>query len=137
MKKKVKQPKKEKLEGIGGWLILPTVGLFLSAGLWLFIFVMTGLLLLLSEEFRIYELTFLLMSPIMAFFAIYSLILEFKKKKQFIKWVIATLWAGVISTIILSILDGDYLDVFLTIISVIIWTQYFNVSIRVKNTFVK
>ena len=128
--------KNKKIEGIGGWLILPTIGLFLGAGIWLFNFFILGLLLF-SEESGLYELIIVLTSAIMAFLAIYSLVLEFKKKKEFPKWAIATLWAGVVVTILLSVLDGDYSDVFGTIIGSVIWTWYFNVSVRVKNTFVK
>ena len=128
--------KNKKIEGIGGWLILPTIALFLGAGIWLFNFFIWGLLLL-SEESGLYELIIVLTSAIMAFLAIYSLVLEFKKKKEFPKWAIATLWAGVVATILLSVLDGDYSDVFGTIIGSVIWTWYFNVSVRVKNTFVK
>jgi len=134
-KRKVKPVKKEKLEGIGGWLILPTIGLFLAVGLWLFNFVILGLSLS-SEESGTYELITFLISMIMAFLAVYLLVLEFKKKKHFPEWAIAYLWAGVLVTILLSVLDGDYSDVFLTVIGAIIWTSYFNVSKRVKNTFV-
>ena len=128
--------KNKKIEGVGGWLILPTIGLFLGAGIWLFNFVIWGLLLF-SEESGLYELIVFLTSAIIAFLAIYSLVLEFKKKKEFPKWAITTLWVGVVATILLSVLDGDYSDVFGTTIGAIIWTWYFNVSVRVKNTFVK
>ena len=128
--------KNKKIEGIGGWLILPTIGLFLGAGIWLFNFFIWGLLLF-SEESGLYELIIFLTSAIIAFLAIYSLVLEFKKKKEFPKWAIATLWAGVVAIILLSVLDRDYSDVFGAIIGSVIWTWYFNVSVRVKNTFVK
>lgn len=127
--------KNKKIEGIGGWLILPTISLFLGAGIWLFNFVIWGLLF--SEESGLYELIIFLTSAIIALLAIYSLVLEFKKKKGFPKWAIATLWVSVVATILLSVLEGDYSDVFGITIGVVIWTWYFNVSVRVKNTFVK
>jgi len=127
---------KKELKGIGGWLILPTIGLFLAAGIWLFDFVIYGLLLFL-EESGTDELIVFLTSTLIASSAIYSLVLEFKKKKQFPRWAIATLWIGVIATIVLSVLDGDYSAIFGTMVGAIIWTWYFNTSKRIKNTFTK
>jgi len=125
-----------KIEGIGGWLILPTIGLFLNAIGWLLIFA-TWESLLFSEKSGLYDLIIFLTSVIISFLEIYSLVLEFKKKKEFPKWAIATLWVGVVATILLSVSDGDYSYVFGTTIGAMIWTRYFNVSVRVKNTFIR
>lgn len=127
---------KSKVEGLGGWLILITIGLFLGAGIWLFSFILWGFLLF-SGESSPYGLSIFLLSAVLAYLLIYSLVLEFKKKKEFPKWAIIALWAGVIAAIFLSILDGDYSTLFGAIVGAIIWTWYFKVSKRVKNTFIK
>lgn len=123
---------KDEVEGISGWLILPTIGLFIAAAIWSLLGI--GLILTISEE---PELIILLVAVIMAFLTIYSLVLEFRKKKEFPKWAIVTLWAGFTANAALSVSDGDYSGALGTIASSIIWTWYFNVSKRVKNTFVK
>ncbi len=125
----------KKPKGIGGWLILPTIGLFIAAIVWVFVFIISGLFFL-SGEAEVYDLMMLLMAPVLAGLSIFSLFLEFKKKKEFPKWIIVTLWVGVVSTILLSIVDGDYSDNFSVITGSIIWTWYFSVSKRVKNTFI-
>ena len=131
-----KKSKKKKIEGISGWLILPTIGLFISAFMWVFS-IFAWIFLLIFDEFSLYNLTFLIISIVLAFLVIYSLVLEFKKKKEFPQWVTITLLAGVISTLILSIFDGEYADLVTSVISAGIWITYFSVSKRVKNTFVK
>ena len=132
----INKSKTKKNISIRGWLILPTIGLFLSAIYGILGFVVGGLSLYL-EDSGIYELMIFLSSGIIAFLAIYSLILEFKKREKFPKFVIASYWIGLILTIILSSFDNDYSNIFATTIGAIIWTWYFSVSKRVKNTFVK
>jgi len=127
---------KKKVKGIGGWLILPTIGLFIGAFVWLIAFFLYGYISL-FEGFSKIDLAYFLSATIMSFLTIYSLILEFKHKKEFPMWAIYTMWAGVFVTIFLSILDGDYSDLFATLAGTILWSWYFSVSIRVKNTFVK
>lgn len=122
--------KEEKLEGIGGWLILPTIGLFLVAGLFSFLAIGYGLIIETSIDLLLF-LIFILMAGI----SIYTLILEFRKSKSFPTWFIFYLWFSVFVVIMLSITDGDYSEVLGIIIFSIIWTWYTNVSIRVKNTF--
>jgi hypothetical protein len=126
---------KKKIEGIGGWLILPTIGLFFSGLVWVLSFFIWGFLVI--KEFSLYNLTFFLISIILGFLTIYTLILEFKKKKEFPQWVIITLVAGVVATLILSVFDGQYSDLISSIAGAAIWIWYFSVSVRVKNTFVK
>jgi len=132
MKKQAKQDKGPK--GIGGWLILPTIGLILSA--LVFAYGTLSFLVYISEEGAYFM--FLLYGSI-AFLSIYSLILLFRKKKAFPTVAIITLWAGVGFVLIMSWLfpEEGYGDIFPTLIGVIIWTWYFRVSKRVKNTFVK
>ena len=127
--------KNKKIEGIGGWLILPTIGLFLAAFIWVISIFLWAFLTFI--EFTLYNSTFFIISVILSFLTIYTLILEFKKKKEFVKWVFITLVSGIIATLILSIFDGNYFDLITSIISAGLWIWYFSVSVRVKNTFVK
>lgn len=132
----------KKPNGIGGWLILPTIGLFLSAilnvfgiiaGLYLWgsgTWIYTGL----SEYYFIF---IAVSAAILEVLVIYALVLEFKKKKLFPKVAIATMWTGVLFSFILAGMDGDPSGLIREIIPSAVWTLYFIVSERVKNTFVK
>lgn len=127
--------KNKEYEGIGGWLILPTIGILFSSVIWAFsLFVWASELF--SDESGAYEFFFFAASIAMLSLLIYCLILEFKKKKEFPKLIIITLWLGVIITIVISAMDNDFTDAGREFFGAVIWTSYFNASKRVKNTFV-
>ena len=123
---------KEKLKGIGGWLIIPTIGLFLVVGIYSFLTIIYGISISSSTDLILF-----LLFIVVAGISLYTLILEFKKSKLFPKLFIIYLWLGVFAIIIMSLIDGEYTGVFSSIIFAFIWTWYANVSKRIKNTFVK
>lgn len=127
--------KKKNVKGIGGWLIIPTIGLFLGAFVWVALFLLYGIIILLGES-DLLAISYFLVSLIMSFLTIYSLVLEFGRKKEFPKWITITYISGFLATIILSLVDGDFSDVYGSTLGTIIWVWYFYVSVRVKNTFV-
>ena len=49
---------------------------------------------------------------------------------------IAALWVTLFVEILLSLIDKDYSTILTTFLSAILWTKYFQMSVRVKNTFV-
>lgn len=135
MKKEVKKGPK----GIGGWLILPTIGFFLFAVLYSFSGVGGILMMLFSPEGTkpSFWITYLL-ALVLGIFAILLLVKEFKKKKQFPKWAIIYIWMNFIISFVLVIMDkGTYGISFWGLFWAVIWSWYFSVSKRVKNTFVK
>jgi len=122
----------EKIKGIGGWLILPTLGFFL-AGL-IYLYDLFSYLPYLSDGTSMF--IFLLTAGGL-FLVVYSLILEFQHKKEFPKWAIFTLWFQFAEIIIIAFMTLDYSSVFGVLLGAIIWTAYFQKSERVKNTFTK
>lgn len=122
----------EKIKGIGGWLILPTLGFFLG-GL-IYLYEIFAYLPYISDGLSL--LGFLLTAGGL-FFIVYTLILEFQYKKEFSKWAIFTLWYGFVEIVIISFLTLDYTGIFGVLLGAIIWTAYFKKSERVKNTFTK
>lgn len=131
MKNKIKKP-----NGIGGWLILPTIGLFLSAAIYLFSFILFGAAILLDVA-NISDMYLFFTSIVMFCLVIYLIVIEFKKKKLFPKLAIFTLWLGVILAVISGLIDGDFYGVTQQTVGAILWSSYFKVSKRVKNTFTK
>lgn len=127
---------RKEYEGIGGWLLLPTISFFIIGILWLFCFIMYGIAIFSPEGNLNDFVTFLVSIPLTGL-SIYSLVLEFKRKKLFPRLAIITLWVGAIATIILSLVDKDYSEVGGGVIGAALWTWYFCSSERVKNTFVK
>jgi hypothetical protein len=122
----------EKIKGIGGWLILPTLGFFL-AGI-IYLYELLTYLPYLADGASL--IIFLLIAGGL-FFVVYSLILEFQYKREFPKWAIFTLWYGFVEIIIISFITLDYTGVFGVLLGAVIWTAYFQKSKRVKNTFIK
>lgn len=120
-------------KGIGGWLLLPTAGLFLSAIVWPVIFVVSAFSL--YFEFSSYDLFLLISAPIMCFISVFALVLEFKHKRSFPNFAIAFLWIFLVWSFVGSCIDFDFSTILSDALNAAIWTQYFLVSKRVKNTF--
>ncbi|MAH03572.1 hypothetical protein CMI39_02180 [Candidatus Pacearchaeota archaeon] len=125
---------KEELKGIGGWLIIPTIGLFLTIGMYAFITIINVI-----SAWKTLDITVLwaLLYGAFTVISFYTLRLEFKKSIRFPKWFIFYLWFGVFVVIIMSFIDRNYTNIFSSFIFAAIWTWYTNVSKRVKNTFVE
>ena len=136
MIKKTKSKAKKIPKGIGGWLILPTIGLFIGGLIWSICALLYGFLLCVGM-FDVVSVIIFLVSVAMSVLIIYCIVLEFKKKKKFPSWAIFALWMGVLATLIFGLTDGDFSDLITTTLGAILWTWYFRVSVRVKNTFVK
>ncbi len=128
---------KKNLKGIGGWLIFPTIGLFLGIILGSVLFVLFGLVIFVTGEIGILNLSYLIYSLFIVGGSIYLLTLEFKKRKTFPSRMILFSWISVGFTILISIIEWDDSGLGVQIFSTIIWTMYFLSSERVKNTFVK
>ncbi|MDP4012460.1 MAG: DUF2569 family protein [Candidatus Nanoarchaeia archaeon] len=122
-------------KGIGGWLWIPTINLFLIAIIWSFNAFIYSLLFF-TPEWVGSDLPYLLSAFLIAIPSCYSLFLEIRHKKEFPEWAIITLWLSVGVTFFLSYYEGDYSEG-IGLIFAIIWTWYFRVSVRVKNTFIK
>lgn len=111
---------KEKIKGIGGWLILPIAGFIIS--------ILLHLVNLLEPIGGVYTISDLVLIALIG----YTLFLIFKKDRLAPKFAIVALWAGFLVNLIYT-LEG----IFAYTIAIIIWTMYFIESKRVKNTFVK
>lgn len=135
-----KEKSSKELVGIDGWLALFVVGLYVSA----FIFVIVFLVSLLSEL----DILYLVSSLVFLTLLIYTIILMHKKDVRFPRYAIACLWFWQVFYIIISLpliflLHEDqafYLGYFIgnliaSSIMSIIWTAYLIESKRVKNTF--
>ena len=123
----------KKLKGIGGWLILPIIGLFISIPILLYD--------LLSAN-AVYEFNFYM--GILSFLDIALLILVvialfsiFNKKRYAPQIMISFYVANLIIQLVISYLVDDYEGILSPIIGCVVWIPYFLYSKRVKNTFVK
>jgi len=124
---------KEKLKGIGGWLILPIIGLFVSIPILLYDIIST---------LSLYEMDSLLgfslfIDGAFIVFIIITLIAMFNKKKYLPKLMISFYLANFILQLVLSMITEEYDSFLQSLISAAIWIPYFVKSQRVKNTFVK
>ena len=135
MADKKEDSKKKELKGIGGWLLLPTIGFILSAVFWSVMFFILGVLIIFGD-FDSEIIQYFVVSVISAGLSIYVLTLLFKKKKEFPKRAIYVIWIGVGMGVILSIFTGDFSDTVTGVASSLLWTLYLQRSKRVKNTFV-
>ncbi len=126
---------KEKLKGIGGWLIMPTISLVLTG------LIYSGLVLILILDLliasTIFDLLFIIILGGFAYLTIYTFILELKHRKIFINYMKIWLWSSVVIVLFLSFIDGDYSDIVGAIVFATIWTWYLEESKRVENTFIK
>ena len=133
--------KKDKLQGIGGWLLLFTIIIALTGLLYLrefFLFIDSNLNL---------SLRLSLICVVMVSVVIYTLILELKHKKEFPKWAIRIFWMRFLAALYIelaimvdvgSITPSEvWFSVLFSAIFTIVSILYFKKSQRVKNTFIK
>lgn len=150
-----------KIEGIGGWLILPILNVVVCVGVLAILVVMQlpdiiapppgywGKDVFASGQFFSYG--FVLFSTALAAFGIYCLVRLFQKKTQtprlmiafLLLWVIwaignaAGLWFFGSDQELDAGMNDALRNVGQSILPTIIWVWYFRVSVRVKNTFVR
>jgi len=146
----------QKLNGIGGWLVFPAIGIVLGP-----IIMLLKLLNLESMKSGInWDVVETNIRDVVAFeeftnivliiFLIYVAILFFKKNKKapkiFISYIVTALIINVIHFIIGLELHGEMKTIYLiisgksliiSIISAAIWIPYFKESLRVKATFIQ
>lgn len=133
-----KCPKNLHTKGLGGWFILVQI-LFIVSALISIYYTLTFLMLV-EGDILMFGV-FLLFGSI-TFLLIYSLILMYKKKKEFPKLAIFTLWSvfgvGVIIFFMnFENIEKTIVEILKSSISPILFTAYLMNSKRVKNTFVK
>ena len=127
-------------QGIGGWLILPVIGLFLSP-----IGFAAAATLAHTPEMRasspLAQLAFVVNLTAIPF-AIYTIWLLLKRKTAFPRFMLGLMAIGVAGDILLYLADKDVggdtilVEVIGSFISALIWSLYFLKSKRVANTFI-
>ena len=139
MKKRVRTSKSNnnELKGLGGWLILVTVTIFLVL-LTYFLFALIQVINLILGKINLSIASWLVLSIVYIVLFGYCLYLEFKHRKEFPTWFLTSMWISSILTIIIDqIQKSKVISSWWTIFVTLIWTWYFVKSKRVKNTFVK
>ena len=122
-------------KGIWGWLLLPTLDFIILVIISLIYFILS-LSVLLSGAVN-YALFIVILAGILGYLALTTLMLEFQIKKQFRFYAIITIGAAALNTIMVSALYQNVVLVGITIVCAYVWIEYFRVSKRVKNTFIK
>ena len=138
---------KKELTGIGGWLVLPAIGLVVTPFAAI-LFIIIDLEAM--EEMPRYQNLFaseIFFNVIIALFAVVTAFLFFSKNKMTPKVVIAFLVTNMalmlIETVMIvqefgSRVDSEaYTDLIRAVVAAAIWIPYFINSKRVQNTFVK
>jgi uncharacterized membrane protein YfcA len=125
---------KQEPKGLGGWLILPIIGLFASL-----LFHIADIYMNISLDKFDADILGLSSSIIMGIFLIVTLIAVFKKKQIAVKCFIGLYLLGLLIVLPGALMSDNYLDRVALIkpfLVSIIWITYFLKSRRVKNTFV-
>tara|TARA_B100001971_G_C18099082_1_gene487796 strand:- start:581 stop:961 length:381 start_codon:yes stop_codon:yes gene_type:complete len=124
---------KEELKGIGGWLILPIIGLFISIPVLLYDLLSSNVL----YEFNFYIGLLSFLDIILLIWITIGLFSIFDKKKYAPQIMISFYIANIMIQLVLAFLIEDLSGLIYSIIGGAIWIPYFIVSKRVKNTFVR
>ena len=139
---------------LGGWLILPILGLLYTVGAVSYMLLTNGYLS--SASWHAYDgrsnsLGFelilameLIVNVVLLCFSAFCLVLIYYKrdilpkyiKILYISWLVFGIIDNVAAHALSSAYDIDYKDIFRRIYPVIIWVPYFSIAQRVKNTFI-
>ena len=133
MARKIKRKTQGKLEGIGGWLILPIIGLFISVPILLYDLLSVNAI----YEFNFYIGLLSLLDIILLVLVVIALFSIFNKKKYAPKIMISFYTANIMIQLVIAFLIEDFSGIIAPIIGGAIWIPYFIKSKRVKNTFVR
>jgi len=132
---KVIDPKKEDLNGVYGWLIIPFFGLLFSSFFTL-IYIAIFILTIITEKtfyfFQIGSVMFILLG----IFSIYLFVLLIKQSKKFPKLMTSFLIISLILNSLSTLAMGRFISFIFSLAISIIWMIYFKVSKRVKKTFI-
>lgn len=123
---------KEQSKGIGGWLIFPIIGLFLS----LIIIIYDLIIVNVSFSFWFIGVFLSCLYLIILIFILISLLSIFSKKKFVPKLMICFYVTNVLIHLIIAFIVQDFSRISPLTVGGIIWSIYFIRSERVKNTFV-
>ena len=121
----------EQLKGLGGWLIIPIIGLFLSIAILIY-----HLISINKYSFWFPGGLLSLLYVILLIFSIITLISIFKKKKFVPKLMIFFYATNILVYLAKSLITENFDRIESPIVGGIIWSLYFIYSKRVKNTFV-
>jgi len=124
---------KEKIKGIGGWLILPIIGLFVSIPILLYDLLSMNAI----YEFNFYIGLLSLIDVVFLIFTVVALFPIFHKKKYVPQIMITFYAANIVLQLVIAIMVSDYTGLTQPAIGGVIWIPYFLKSERVKNTFKK
>jgi hypothetical protein len=123
---------KEQLKGLGGWLIIPIIGLFFSIPILIYDLTFVNI----ASKFWFLEGFSSLLYLILLIFTLIALFLIFNKKKFVPKLMIYFYIINIVIHLIIAFTIQDFSRIAPPIVGGIIWGSYFIRSKRVKNTFV-
>lgn len=121
----------KKLKGLGGWLILPILVLFYN--LYVLVDDISSTILRVDVSVLWWVL---LIDVVLIILTILLLLLIFEKRKVVPSFYIWYIWLILATNIAIFVMYGEASVFSFNLIGAVIWTAYFNTSIRVKNTFV-
>ena len=125
--------KEEKVEGIGGWMILPIIGLFISIPVLLYDIIST----VANYQISLFTGIVIFIELLFVIFIIIALVSIFNKKRYVPQLMVAFYIANFVFQAVVSFLADDYTGLGSAFIMWAIWIPFFLISERVKNTFVK
>ena len=122
-----KEPK-----GLGGWLLLPIIGLFISIPLSVIALINLYSILNLT----LYFIFLFCLELFLMLWAMYLLYLISEKRKTVIKLICCYYITLIVIAFAIAFIYNDYSNITFYILGSIIWFHYFTKSKRVKNTFI-
>jgi len=119
-------------KGLGGWLLFPIINFSLGI-----LFFASDLAKITFDEHLLMVAIAFSLDALMIYLFAYTLFLIVKKRRNAPNFAIICLWTNVVINGLVAIVSDDITFIFGGIVGAVVWTAYFKISVRVKNTFVK